>query len=163
MRLVRSLVVSITVLMPLMLTTPVANASDSDVERRGSCSGSSRWELDLERDHGRIEVDFEVRQNTAGDRWRVVLKHDGDVFFRDVRITHADDDGGASFDVDRVVADHAGTDPSPGGGEPLDGRSLPRHRVDLIAVRHALTYADGKLRIGHEVRSGGAGTAAGLR
>lgn len=100
------LVACITVLGPLMLV-PAAVAEDNDVERRGSCSDSSRWELDLERTPGGIEVDFEVDQNDVGERWRVKLVHNGDVFFHDVRTTHGDD---GSFDVERHTNDGAGID-----------------------------------------------------
>jgi hypothetical protein len=107
MRLARTfLIVGITVLTPMMLI-PVASAGANDVERHGSCSGSSRWELDLESEHGRIQVDIEVDQGVAGDRWRVKLAHNGNVFFRDVRTTHGDD---GSFDVERYTRDAAGTD-----------------------------------------------------
>ena len=107
MRLARTvLITAISVLTPLTLSS-AAVAGTSDVERRGSCSGSSHWELDLVRDRGRIEVDFEVTQHVIGDRWRVRLLHDGDVFFRDVRTTHGDD---GSFDVERRTNDAAGTD-----------------------------------------------------
>ena len=107
MRLTRTfLIVGVTVLNSLMLV-PAAHADGFEVERHGSCSGSSRWELDLEKDHGRIEVDFEVRQGIVGDRWRVSLAHDGDLFFRDVRTTHGDE---GSFDVERRTNDAAGTD-----------------------------------------------------
>ncbi|HET9724067.1 MAG TPA: hypothetical protein VFR44_09530 [Actinomycetota bacterium] len=101
-----TLIVGLTVLTSLMLVPP-ALADGDDVERHGSCSGSSRWELDLDREHGRIEVDFEVKQGVVGDRWRVKLVHDGDVFFRDLRTTHGDD---GSFDVERRTNDAAGTD-----------------------------------------------------
>ena len=107
MRLTRTfLIVGVTVLNSLMLV-PAAHADGFEVERHGSCSGSSRWELDLDREHGRIEVDFEVKQGVVGDQWRVKLVHDGDVFFRDLRTTH-DEDG--SFDVERRTNDAAGTD-----------------------------------------------------
>ncbi len=90
------------------LASPAAAAVNSplDVERRGACSGTSHWELDLERHHGRIEVDFEVDTHSPGDVWRVVLRHDGDVFFRDRRTTDHEGD----FDVDRLVTDREGTD-----------------------------------------------------
>ena len=107
MRIARTfLIIGFTVLSPLVLA-PAALAEDDDVERRGSCSDSSRWELDLERTQGGIEVDYEVDQNVVGDEWRVKLVHDGDVFFRGVRTTHGDD---GSFDVERHTNDAAGTD-----------------------------------------------------
>jgi hypothetical protein len=90
-----------------MIVAPPAVAGDADVERHGACSGSSRWELDLEREHGRIEVDYEVDQNVSGDTWRIRLRHNGNVFFRGTRETRGDD---GSFEVERHVNDTTGTD-----------------------------------------------------
>ncbi len=66
----------------------------------------SRWELDVE-DEGRyLEADFEINTAKAGQAWRIVLRHDGTVFFRGVRATQADGD----VEVDRRVTDHVGRD-----------------------------------------------------
>lgn len=93
-------------LAPMMLA-PAAVAEVDDVERHGSCGASSRWELDLEREGGRIKVDYEVDSNVAGERWRVRLVHDGDVFFRGVRETHGSD---GSLEVERRTNDASGAD-----------------------------------------------------
>jgi hypothetical protein len=93
-------------LLALSVIGSIPASAAPDVVRRGSCSDSARWKLDLT-DHGRrIEVDFEVHRSPAGDTWRVRLRHNGDVFFRGERT--ADDTG--EFSVDRHVRDRSGTD-----------------------------------------------------
>lgn len=85
----------------------VAPASAApDVTRRGSCSDSARWKIELEDRGARIEVKFDVHRSAAGDTWRVRMLHDGDVFFRGTRTA----DGDGEFEVERRVADHSGTD-----------------------------------------------------
>jgi hypothetical protein len=91
----------------LVVPAGVAVAGDNDVIQEGSCSGSSDWKLKLSPEDGGIEAEFEVDQNVAGDRWRVRIRHDGDLAFRGTRTT-----GGASgsFEVRIVENDNAGTD-----------------------------------------------------
>jgi hypothetical protein len=87
----------------MMGFTP-ASASP-DVIRHGACTDGGRWRLELS-DHGaRIEVDFEVHRSPVGDRWGVRLRHNGVVFFQDVKTAR---DG--EFSVDRFVRDRIGTD-----------------------------------------------------
>ena len=75
-----------------------AAAGGQEVIRSGSCSGNADWKLKAKPDDGRIQVEFEVDQNRNGQRWRVVLRRDGDRFFRGVRETHAPS---GSFEVSR--------------------------------------------------------------
>jgi hypothetical protein len=84
-----------------------AAASDRDVRREGSCSGRSDWKLKLSPENGRLEVEFEVDQNVNGDTWRVVLKHDGNRFFRGRRTTRPPS---GSFELRRVANNHSGSD-----------------------------------------------------
>jgi hypothetical protein len=84
-----------------------ASAGDRDVERRGSCSGRSDWKLKLSPEDGGIEVEFEVDQNVNGDTWRVVMRHDGNRFFRGRRTTRPPS---GSFEARRVVNNHDGSD-----------------------------------------------------
>ena len=67
-------------LISALLLTPAASAKDDDgrVERSGDCTGVSNWELKAKPDDGRLEVEFEVDQNTNGVRWHVVLKRNGE-------------------------------------------------------------------------------------
>jgi hypothetical protein len=91
----------------LMIPASAALAGQRDVMRQGSCSGRSDWKLKLSAEDGRIEVEFEVDQNMVGDRWRVKIRHDGDVAFRDIRRTRG---ASGSFEARTVEPNHAGSD-----------------------------------------------------
>lgn len=84
-----------------------ATAGDGDVLRSGSCSGRSDWKLKLSPEDGGLEVEFEVDQNLSGDRWRVIMRHDGRKFFKGHRTTKG---SSGSFEVRRVANNHAGAD-----------------------------------------------------
>lgn len=84
-----------------------AKGDDREVIRRGSCSGASDWKLKTKRDDGRLEVELEVDQNRNGRRWRVVLRRDGNRFFRGIRTTRPPS---GSFEVERRTRDGAGRD-----------------------------------------------------
>lgn len=96
---------ALTAAVALVAAVPAAAGGDDDVIRRGSCSGASNWKLKLGLDDGKIETQFEVDQNRNGQRWRVVLKRDGNRFFRGVRTTHAPS---GSFEVERKTKNPAG-------------------------------------------------------
>jgi hypothetical protein len=102
-RIVFALVTAFVFLMP----AGIASAGQNDVIREGSCADASDWKLKVSPEDGRLEVEFEVDQNVSGDRWRVRIRHDGDLAFRGIRIT-----GGASgsFEVRIVENDTAGSD-----------------------------------------------------
>ena len=93
--------------MLFLIPATTAFAGQSDVVRRGSCSGQSDWKLKLSPQDGRIEVEFEVDQNVSGDRWRVKIRHDGNIAFRDTRRTHG---ASGSFEVRTVEPNHTGSD-----------------------------------------------------
>jgi hypothetical protein len=90
----------------LAMPTP-AFAGDRDVERSGSCSGRSDWELKLSPEDGGIEVEFEIDQNVVGDTWRVVIRQNGDVLKRGRRTTEGPS---GSFEFRAVGDNTAGTD-----------------------------------------------------
>lgn len=91
----------------LAAAAPAHAGGDDDVIRRGSCSGATDWKLKLDHDDGRIEVEFEVDQNRSGERWRVVLRRDGNRVFKGVRTTHG---RSGSFEVERKIRNPAGPD-----------------------------------------------------
>jgi hypothetical protein len=80
---------------------------DPEVIRTGNCTGNSDWKVKLKKDDSKIEVEFEVDQNRNGDTWNVVLRHNGNRFFKDTRVTKAPS---GSFTVQRRVNDAAGDD-----------------------------------------------------
>ena len=60
-----------------------------------------------EAEDGRLRVEYEVDQNVNGDRWRIVLRHNGDKFADVMRTTKPPS---GSFEVRRVVANRRGED-----------------------------------------------------
>jgi hypothetical protein len=92
----------------LVLAVPaVASAGGRDVIREGRCSGRSDWKLKLSPENGRIEVEFEVDQNVVGDVWRIRIRHDEDLVFRERRTTRG---ASGSFEVRIVEPNNVGTD-----------------------------------------------------
>ena len=75
----RSLIglVALAVFAATLLVAPAALAKDGDVRVAGTCSASSTSKLELSREDGGVEVEFEVDQNREGVRWQVVLLRNG--------------------------------------------------------------------------------------
>ena len=93
-----------------LVAVPAALALSSgpaaaDVERHGTCAGAT-YEFTVDRENGGFEVSADVDHATPGSRWRIVLRQDGDRFFRDVR--RADHEG--EIDVERFRSNTAGDD-----------------------------------------------------
>jgi hypothetical protein len=101
--------IAFAVVMAFALVVPaaLASAGQNDVIERGSCSNSSDWKLKVSPEDGNLEVEFEVDQNVSGDRWRVKIRHDGDLAFRGTRTTRG---ASGSFEVRIVENDTAGSD-----------------------------------------------------
>ena len=91
----------------LLVPAGIASAGQNDVIREGSCADASDWKLKVSPEDGRLEVEFEVDQNVSGDRWRVSIRHDGDLAFRGIRTTRG---ASGSFEVRIVENDAAGPD-----------------------------------------------------
>jgi hypothetical protein len=88
---------------------PAAQASgnDGEIQRTGSCSGSADWKLDVKRDDGALEVEWEVDSNKVGQVWRVRIYDNGDRVAATRRTTLAPS---GSFEVERRIANRAGDD-----------------------------------------------------
>jgi hypothetical protein len=91
----------------LLVPAGIASAGQNDVIREGSCADASDWKLNVSPEDGRLEVEFEVDQNVSGNRWRVSIRHDGDLAFRGIRTTRG---ASGSFEVRIVENDAAGPD-----------------------------------------------------
>jgi hypothetical protein len=85
----------------------VAVANQADKISRGACSGAADWKIKLSREHGGIEVEYEVDASRRGQRWRVVLLHGHRRVVRNVFTTRG---VSGSFTVRRVENNRAGTD-----------------------------------------------------
>ena len=103
-----SKILRLTIASVLALTvvgSAAAHANPADVIRRGNCSGSSDWKLKLSPEDGRIEVEFEVDSNVAGQTWQVRLTKNGNQIFSGSRVTRG---ASGSFELRRVTSDPAG-------------------------------------------------------
>jgi hypothetical protein len=83
------------------------DSSNPGVIKRGKCTNGASWKLKGKNDHGLIEAEFEVDQNRNGRRWNVVLRRNGSVVFRGVRVTRAPS---GSFSLERRISGRAGAD-----------------------------------------------------
>lgn len=90
-----------------VLGADAAHASDRDVIRHGSCSGSTDWKIKAKPDDGRLEVEAEIDSNRAGQTWAWTLRHDGKVAAQG-RSRTAGRSG--SFEVERKTRNTAGAD-----------------------------------------------------
>ena len=92
----------------MLVAAPMSvSAKDGDLIRRGSCTASSSWKLKLSPENGRIEVEAEVDQNRNGQKWKVTLKRDGNVFWRGTRTTQPPS---GSFEVRKLSRNAPGAD-----------------------------------------------------
>lgn len=87
---------------------PLAYAKGGDATiRTGSCSGSADWKLKAKHDNGRVELEYEVDSNRAGQTWRVRVRDNGALVVR-TRATTGGRSG--SFSVERRITDRPGAD-----------------------------------------------------
>ncbi len=63
-----------------------------EVEREsdGRCSARSTWDLNLEKENGRIDIDVEIDSPTAGQRWTIKVTHEGRTVVNRTRTTDRD-------------------------------------------------------------------------
>jgi hypothetical protein len=95
------------VLMFTLAGTTNAFAKSGDVVRTGGCSNASTWKLKLSPDNGKIEVEYEVDSNKAGQNWHVKLFENGNRIFRGTKTTQGTS---GSFTVRVLAKNTAGTD-----------------------------------------------------
>ena len=80
-------------------------SAETEVDRYGQCGGG-RYEFSVDREDGGYEVSVDLDNVAPGSRWKVVLRHDGNRFFK--RTLTADNEG--DLDVDRNRANTSGDD-----------------------------------------------------
>jgi hypothetical protein len=100
-------VLGVGLLLAALVAPAAAIAKDGDVITTGECSATSTWKLKLSDEDLGKEVKIEVDQNVVGDRWRVRMLLNGEVFFNGKRITK---EPSGSFKVRRIVTDLPGVD-----------------------------------------------------
>jgi hypothetical protein len=84
-----------------------AKGVGAQVIKQGSCSGSANWKVKAKIDGGVIETEFEVDQNVAGKKWRVVIRQNGVKRFSRIKTTKAPS---GSFTVHKLLDNKPGSD-----------------------------------------------------
>lgn len=104
----RAVAVTTTALLAGGLVLATAPAASAEVEKvkRGDCTKSSTWKLELEKDDGQIDIDFDGHTKRAGKTWKYKVKQDGVVRHSGRTVTETD----GEFDVDKDVKDRSGKD-----------------------------------------------------
>jgi len=101
-------VVGVVGLVGVGLVAPAASASTPRIVRsHGACSANATWKMKAKADSGKIDVEFQVDSNAAGQTWKVKVKDNGVRVIRGTRLT---DGPSGSLDVSKLVANRSGTD-----------------------------------------------------
>ena len=104
-----------------------AHAGGGDfTEEEGACSRNSTWLMKAKHDTGRIELEFEVQSNRAGETWAVRITDNGVLVWSGNKVTNRFE----RFSADRRPSNRAGTDRFVGraGEKGHWGRGLPGPR-----------------------------------
>jgi hypothetical protein len=80
---------------------------DGRVAAQGTCSGGGIWTLKAKHDDGRIEYEFQVDTNKAGQTWNVTVTDNGTKAWSGKRTTVAPS---GSFSLDGTTGDRSGKD-----------------------------------------------------
>jgi hypothetical protein len=92
---------------PLLATATPAFASGGGVRASGACTGGGHFELKAKHDDGKIEMEYQVDSNRAGQSWAVRITDNGAA----VVSRHATTAGpSGSFTIRKVIADRPGAD-----------------------------------------------------
>lgn len=73
----------------------------------GNCSAASDWELKVKKDNGKLEVEYEVDSNQAGQTWAVLITDNGNQVFAGDKVTKP---RSGSFTARARTANLAGND-----------------------------------------------------
>jgi hypothetical protein len=106
-RSITTAVAAVAVIAPVAMAAPASASGGGGVRVSGSCTGGGVFELKAKHDDGRIEVEYEVDTNRAGQVWSVRLTDNGVTVFSGTAKTIAPS---GSFTVRRSIANRAGTD-----------------------------------------------------
>jgi hypothetical protein len=102
-----TMIVMLVLAAALLPAAALGKDGNPGVIKRGKCTNGASWKLKGKNDDGLIEAELEVDQNVNGRRWNVVLRRNGAVVFRGVRVTRAPS---GSFSLERRIRGRAGAD-----------------------------------------------------
>jgi osmotically-inducible protein OsmY len=90
-----------------LASSAAAGGGGDEIRNAGTCTGSSSSKIKVKPDDGRIQVEFEVDQNKAGDTWKVKIKDNSSVAFKGTATTRGPS---GSFSIEPRIDDQAGSD-----------------------------------------------------
>jgi hypothetical protein len=91
----------------VVTASPAAAKGGGGSIATGKCSSGAVWKLKGKHDSGRIEMEFEVDSNVAGQTWAVRVTDNGVVVFSGNKVTQRPS---GSFSVEKRIANRAGVD-----------------------------------------------------
>lgn len=89
-----------------LLGSPVLQAKDGDIIRRGQCANGIKTKLKASPENGQIEVEYELDNAAPGELWQVILRKNGKVILR----TNQRTNGVGDLEVRKVTPNASGTD-----------------------------------------------------
>ena len=96
------------VAVPVLAAAPAeAKGGSPAVQSAGKCIGGGTWKLKAKHDAGRIEIEYQVDSNRAGQAWHVLITDNNVSVFNGVRRTTAPS---GSFTVAPRPVDRPGAD-----------------------------------------------------
>lgn len=101
--------ITVTLTAPLLAAaaTPAFASGGSSVSSSGTCTNGGHFKLKAKHDDGRIEMEYQVDSNRAGQVWAVRITDNGKV----VVSRHATTTGpSGSFSIRKVIANMPGLD-----------------------------------------------------
>jgi hypothetical protein len=103
-----ALLLAAAVAVPVLAAAPAeAKGGSPAVQSGGACIGGGVWKLKAKHDDGRLEIEYQVDTNRAGQAWHVMVTDNNVSVFNGVRTTTAPS---GSFSVQLRPADRPGPD-----------------------------------------------------
>ena len=121
----------VTALLAGMVTLPAYAGGGDFIEEDGTCSANASWIMKAKHDDGRIELEFSVDSNRAGQTWAVRVTDNQRLVFAGERVTNRLNQ---RFSVDRRPANLAGIDHFLGRARNVRTGEVCRGHVDLGRV-----------------------------
>jgi len=87
--------------------SPAMASGGGGLTAKGSCSASTDWKLNVKKDDGRLEVEYEVDSNKRGQTWTVLITDNGNQVFAGDKVTKRPS---GSFTVHMRTSNLAGDD-----------------------------------------------------
>src|SRR5262245_3403007 len=105
--LIATAAIAVSLTAPLLTGAPASASGGGGVSASGACTNGGHFKLKAKHDDGKIEMEYQVDSNRAGQRWAVRITDNGAV----VVSRHATTAGpSGSFTVRKTIANRPGRD-----------------------------------------------------